>query len=134
MSGLELAALLPLLILVGGSCLVLMMATFDVERQALIGTGIACALLAAVFAGIGPVKVDVVGGMFSTGGYARFFIILWALTAAITLMLSSRWGNDDDFPAGEYTSLVLFASTGMGMLVNSSSVTRTSLETLTCRN
>lgn len=116
MSGLELAALLPLLILVGGSCLVLMMATFNVERSGLIGTGIACALLAALFAGIGPAKVDVVGGMFSTSGYARFFIILWALTAAITLMLSSRWGNEDDFPAGEYTSLVLFASTGMGML------------------
>jgi len=116
MSGPALIALLPILILVGGSCLVLMLATFAQERAALFGTGIACALLAAVSAGIGPGETQQIAGMFSSGGYARFFIILWALTAALTLMFSSRYGSEDDFPSGEYTSLVLFAAAGMGLL------------------
>jgi len=116
MSAPELIALLPILILVGGSCLVLMLATFAQERPVLFGTGIACALLAAIFAGIGPGEVQQIAGMFSASGYARFFVILWSLTAALTLMLSSRWGSEDDFPSGEYTALVLFAAAGMGLL------------------
>ncbi len=112
----ELMALLPLLILVGGSCLVLMLATCRQERSALFGIGVVTALMAALFAGIGPAPVEVVAGMFSSGGYARFFTILWSLTAAVTLLFSTHWGDEHTFPAGEYTALVLFAAAGMGML------------------
>ena len=122
MSGPELMALLPILILVGGSCLVLMMSTFAQPRPVLFGTGIVCTLIAALSAGIAPGDVSEVGGLFSVGAYARFFLILWSLTAAITLMFSTAWGTEDNFPSGEYTSLVLFAAAGMGMLSSASSL------------
>ena len=116
MSGPELIALLPILVLVAGSCLVLMLATFGLGRPAAFIIGVATALLAALVAGYGPGNVQDIAGMFSAGGYARFFIILWSVTAALTLLLSSCWGNEDEFPSGEYTALVLFAAAGMGML------------------
>ena len=54
--------------------------------------------------------------MFGTGPYARFFTILWSVVAALTLLLSLRYGDDRGFPGGEYASLVLFAAAGMALL------------------
>jgi len=92
------------------------------RRRPLLLAGIVLALLAALAAGALPPPVTEVGGMFSTGPYARFFTILWSLLAALVLMLSDRYGEARRFPAGEYPTLVLFAAAGMALLSSASSL------------
>lgn len=122
MTGLDLLALLPVVILALGSTLVLMLGAWwpTRGRMMLIGAGIA--LLAALTAGGCPPPIPEVAGMFSTGPYARFFTILWSLLAALVLLLSLRYGKERRFPGGEYTSLVLFAAAGMSLLSGASSL------------
>jgi NADH-quinone oxidoreductase subunit N len=54
--------------------------------------------------------------MYGTGPYARFFAVLWSVVAALTLLLSLRYGENRDFSGGEFASLVLFAAAGMALL------------------
>ncbi|ORJ62130.1 NADH-quinone oxidoreductase subunit N [Geothermobacter hydrogeniphilus] len=122
MSGAELLALLPVLILALGATAILMAGAWWPRRNTLIGAGVAIALLAALTAGGCPPPVAEVGGMFSSGPYARFFTILWSLLAAMTLLLSPRYGRARRFPAGEYPALVLFAAAGMALLSSASSL------------
>jgi NADH-quinone oxidoreductase subunit N len=122
MSGAELLALLPILILALGATGLLMVGAWWPKRIALLNAGITIALLAALVAGGCPPPVPEVGGMFSTGPYARFFTILWSILAVFTLMLSGRYGRARNFPAGEYPTLVLFAAAGMALLSSASSL------------
>jgi NADH-quinone oxidoreductase subunit N len=122
MSGLELYALLPLIILALGSTLLLMLGAWWPVRGRLMLLGAGLALIAAVAAGACQPPVAEVAGMFSSGPYARFFTILWSLLAALVLLLSVRYGAERRFPGGEYTSLVLFAAAGMSLLSSASSL------------
>lgn len=122
MSGAELLALLPILLLALGATALLMVGAWWPKRSLLIGAGVVISLLAVLTAGGCPPPVAEVGGMFGSGPYARFFTILWSLLAALTLLLSSRYGEARRFPAGEYPSLVLFAAAGMALLSSASSL------------
>jgi NADH-quinone oxidoreductase subunit N len=122
MSGLELYALLPQIILALGSTLLLMLGAWWPVRGRLMLLGAGLALLAAVAAGACQPPVAEVAGMFSTGPFGRFFTILWSLLAALVLLLSVRYGAERRFPGGEYTSLVLFAAAGMSLLSSASSL------------
>ncbi|PLX82889.1 MAG: NADH-quinone oxidoreductase subunit N [Desulfuromonas sp.] len=122
MSGLELFALLPVLVLALGATGLLMVGAWWPDRKALLFCGIAIALVAAVLAGGAAPPVTDIAGMFSAGPYARFFAILWSMLAALTLLLSGRYAEDQDFPAGEFPSLLLFAAAGMILLSSATSL------------
>ncbi len=122
MSGTELASLLPILILALGATLILMLGAWFPARRPLMIGGIALAVAAALAAALITPALSEVGGIFGTGPYARFFTVVWSLTAALTLMLSLRYGEHRGFSAGEYVSLVLFASAGMALLSGATSL------------
>ncbi len=86
------------------------------EPRPLLAGGIATALLAAVAAGLVPPPAAEIAGLFSAGGYARFFTILWSLLAAAGLMIAARYIIEKKIGAGEYVSLVLYAAAGMALL------------------
>lgn len=116
MSRAELYSLLPLLILILGATGLLLVGTWvRGGRRLLLGAAVV-ALVAALCAGGLPPAVAEVGSLFSSGAYARFFTILWSLTAALTLLLSVHYGGQRGFPGGEYGALVLFAAAGMALL------------------
>jgi len=116
MTGADLLAMLPILLLVGGSTLLLMVGTWPISTRSLLFSGIGIALCAALAAIWQIPPVAEVAGMFGTGAYARFFTVLWSLAAVLTLGFSLRYGDDETFPGGEYVSLVLFAAAGMAIL------------------
>ncbi len=118
----DLIALLPVVILALGSTLLLMVGAWWPARRPLLLSGVVIALIAAVVAGALPSAVSEAARMFGTGPYARFFTILWALVGAMTLLLSLRYGEDRNFPGGEYVSLVLFATAGMSLLSGATSL------------
>lgn len=116
MTWLDLYALTPILFLVLGATTLLLVSAWHHDSRPLVAGGIVVALTAALSAGLLPSPLPEVCGLFGAGPYARFFIILWALTAALVLMISHRYIAERGFAAGEYVSLVLFAAAGMGLL------------------
>jgi NADH-quinone oxidoreductase subunit N len=116
MSLLDLLALLPILILVFGGTAILMAGAWYREPRPLLAGGIVTALLAAVAAGLVQPPVAEIAGLFSAGGYARFFTILWSLLAACGLMIAGRFVIEKSIGAGEYVSLILYATAGMALL------------------
>ncbi|MDF1580673.1 MAG: NADH-quinone oxidoreductase subunit N [Desulfuromonadales bacterium] len=122
MSGPELFALLPVLILAGGSIVWLMLGAFGLGYRTIVIGGVFSAATVALCAGLLPPATVEVTGLFGTGSYARFFTILWALAAALTLLLSLRYGANRHFGGGEYTALTLLAATGMALLSGATSL------------
>ena len=116
MSLLDLLAMLPILILAFGATAILMAGAWYREPLPLLVGGIVTALLAALSAGLVSPPVPEIAGLFSAGGYARFYTILWALLAAAGLMTGSRYVIEKRIGAGEYVSLVLYAAAGMSLL------------------
>lgn len=116
MSMLDLLALLPVLILVFGATAILMAGAWYREARPLLAGGITTALLAAFAAGLLQPPVAEIAGLFSAGGYARFYTILWSLLAAGGLMVAARFIVEKSLGAGEYVSLVLYAAAGMALL------------------
>jgi NADH-quinone oxidoreductase subunit N len=112
----DLLALLPILVLALGAVAILMAGAWWPARKPLLLAGVGIALTAAICAGLFPPPVTEVAAMFGAGPYARFFAVLWSAVAAVTLLLSLRYGEERDFPGGEYASLVLFAAAGMALL------------------
>jgi NADH-quinone oxidoreductase subunit N len=118
----ELAALLPVLILVMGSVTLLMAGTFGAGRSFLLGAGTVVAAVAAGCAGLYSPPVTEIGNLFGAGPYARFFTVLWSLAGGLTLLVSFRYGKEREFGGGEYTALVLFATAGMSLLSSATSL------------
>jgi NADH-quinone oxidoreductase subunit N len=122
MTAAELIALTPLLILLAGATFLLLAAPFAGENPWPVGAGVLVALGAALAAVVLNPPVTEVAQLFSAGPYARFFTVLWSLTAAATLALSPRYIANRRLPAGEYSALLLFAAAGMALLSASSSL------------
>lgn len=112
----DLLGLTPILILVLGATALLLAGAWYRDARPLVAGGVATALMAALAAGMVPPPAPDIAGLFSAGGFARFFTILWALLAAGGLMLASRYLREKQVGAGEYVSLVLFAAAGMALL------------------
>lgn len=115
MTAADLAALSPILILALGSA-VLLLAGAWFPRTPLLWMGTGLALAAAATAAFHNPPVAEIAGLYGAGPYARFFTVLWGLTAAITLLFSLHYGKERDFAGGEYTALVLFGAAGMSLL------------------
>ena len=122
MTAAELIALTPLLILLAGATFLLLAAPFAGDKPWPVGAGALVALAAALAAVVLNPPVTEVAQLFSAGPYARFFTVLWSLTAAATLALSPRYIANRRLPAGEYSALLLFAAAGMALLSASSSL------------
>lgn len=122
MSAPELIALLPLLILALGASALLLLARGCIGRSWPLMAGAGLALAAAFSAFLLPSCVVEVGGMYSAGPYARFFIALWALATAGTLISSGRYLAKRRLPTGEYSALLLFGAAGMGLLSSAASL------------
>ncbi len=115
MSALELQSLLPQIILALGATTVLMLGAWYPSRKWILG-GVVIALFAALSAGLMTPAVPEVGNLYSTGSYARFFVVLWSLLGALSLLLSLRYAEIHDLPGSEYCALILFAICGMSLL------------------
>jgi NADH-quinone oxidoreductase subunit N len=112
----DLLAMLPILILAFGATAILMAGAWYREPLPLLAGGIVTALLGALSAGLVTPPVPEIAGLFSAGGYARFYTIVWSLLAAVGLMTGSRYIIEKRIGAGEYVSLVLYAAAGMALL------------------
>jgi len=55
----------------------------------------------------------ILAGMFVIDGYALFWKAIFLIATALTIVLSMRFVEEGNYPAGEYYSLLLFATTGM---------------------
>ena len=75
MSWLDLLAMLPVLILAFGATAILMAGAWYREPLPLVAAGILTALLGALCAGLIAPPVPDIAGLFSAGGYARFYTI-----------------------------------------------------------
>ncbi len=112
----DLLGLTPILILVLGGTALLLAGAWYRDSRPLVAGGIATALVAALAAGLVPPPAAEIAGLFSAGGFARFFTILWSLLAAAGLMIACRYLREKQLGAGEYVSLVLFAAAGMALM------------------
>lgn len=116
MTALDVWALLPLLILSLGATALLFAARGTTGRHWPLVAGALLCLVAGLSALGLPSAVPEVGGMYSAGPYARFFIAFWSLATAVTLISSGPYLARRGLPGGEYTFLLLFAAVGMGLL------------------
>jgi len=116
MTGVDLLAMLPILILVFGGTALLMAGAWYRESRPLLAGGMITAVLAALAAGMVPPPAPEIAGLFSAGAYARFFTITWSLLGLTGLMLGGRYLAEKEIGAGEYVSLVLYAAAGMSLL------------------
>ena len=118
----DLAGLIPILIILGGAILILMAGAYRPNYKVFSFAGI-CVALAAVgasfFSGASTLEVS---GIFRCGPYANFFMGFWSFLAALTLGISFRYGEDRGFAPGEFVALILFSSVGMSFLSIASSL------------
>jgi NADH-quinone oxidoreductase subunit N len=110
----EFWTLIPLFIIAGGALLVLLCGavapggyTTAIAIATAIGTAV-CALRTS------PGEGSAMGIVFSP--FARFFIILFAVTAVATLLLSHDFNKREGISGEEYPATVLFALFGMTVL------------------
>ncbi|AJE02074.1 NADH-quinone oxidoreductase subunit N [Geobacter pickeringii] len=110
----DLWTIMPLLILAGGSVTVLLLGAVVPGRSGT-AVGVAAALGAALWAVQAPPVAATALGVALTP-FARFFIVLFALTAAAVLLLSHDYGVRHRLGGEEYPATVLFAVFGMATL------------------
>src|SRR5712691_5517853 len=52
-------------------------------------------------------------GMIITDDFRLFFAAIFLVVTTLTVLISLRWVRDEELPAGEYFTLLMFATTGM---------------------
>jgi NADH-quinone oxidoreductase subunit N len=111
--------LLPELIVTAGAILVLVVdaaarpAAISVPRSL---AWMTLAILAAAAAALGPAvgqNVTIARGLLAIDGFALFFKVIVLLSAAITVLMSTRFLTIEGVRPGEYYFLVLCATVGM---------------------
>ena len=112
----EILALWPEILLSLGACALLL---FDLltsrDRKAVLGW-ICFGVVVVTLLGTllqPPQGGSIFGGMFLADGYAAFFKVLFLVAAALTVLISLRYLDDEGIHRGEYYALVLFATVGM---------------------
>ncbi|BCA80921.1 NADH-quinone oxidoreductase subunit N [Desulfuromonas sp. AOP6] len=122
MTLLELHALLPVLLLAAGAVALLLAGAWQAHYVTAMTYGVLIALGAAAIALFyEPATASTALGLFTMDSYSRFFAVLWSLLAALTLLMSFRYGQRHYFLGGEYAALILFAAAGMILLSSASS-------------
>ena len=112
----EILALWPeILISLAGCALLLIDLLTDRDRKAVLGWicfGVVMLTLLGTLLQP-PQGGSIFGGMFLADGYAAFFKVLFLIAAALTVLISLRYLDDEGIHRGEYYALVLFATVGM---------------------
>jgi NADH-quinone oxidoreductase subunit N len=122
----DLAPLVPMLILVGMGCLVLLAETMARSSSRaglawLSAAGCAAALVSlAMRWDEAAVSATVLQGMWVTDRMALFIDSAFALTGLVTVLLSGPYLREHGFEAGEFYALVLFGVAGMMMVAHAS--------------
>lgn len=112
----EVLALWPEILLSVTACALLL---FDLltarDRKAVIGWGCLGAVLVTLLGTLlyPPQGGSIFAGMFLADGYAAFFKVLFLTAAALTVLISLRYLDDEGIHRGEYYALLLFATIGM---------------------
>ncbi len=118
----QLSAIVPLIIVTGMGCLILLAETFARNRAR---TGLASlALGGCVFAFVAvaaqwdaaATKTTVLQGMWVMDRMALFLDATFVATAAITVLISGPFMREHGFEFGEFYGIVLFATGGMMMV------------------
>lgn len=117
--------ILPELILVIFATIVMLYDCFVAKRQEVTGTisivGIILAILALCwlwfFAG-DSVPESGWNGMITTDSLRLSFSISLLIVSLLTILISTVWIEREDIPAGEYHSLILFATFGMLLMAS----------------
>ena len=52
-------------------------------------------------------------GMIITDDFRLFFALIFLIVTFLTVLISLRWIDEEELPAGEYFALLMFATTGM---------------------
>lgn len=119
------AYLLPLVIVVGGAVLVLLWDTFFFSRDRTFLVALTLAVLGTA-AGVTlshagrVVQSDAVsfGGMYVFDNFTAFVFVIILVASFISVLVAAAQQNLDGLPAGEYFCLILFATSGMMMMVS----------------
>jgi NADH-quinone oxidoreductase subunit N len=114
---LDVAALLPFLLLVLGALLLMLSEVFlkSDGRGYQSGLAIAFGLAAAVAAPLSPERV-IFGGQAISDGFSGFVAVVICAGLVLSLLLGRGWLSRRDMERGEYYALVLFAASGMVLL------------------
>jgi NADH-quinone oxidoreductase subunit N len=117
----DIGAILPEIILVIYGCAVLLLETFTSKTQKDILAYWSLAGLA--LAGYGTARLmwaheSVMGGLFLLDPYSNFFKLVLYIAAAITILLSISYLKQEHINVGEYYAFILFATTGMMVMVS----------------
>jgi NADH-quinone oxidoreductase subunit N len=121
----NLAAILPELILTIGSVVLMMVAAFLGRRgSALTSWASVALLLVAMVALLGPPQSAGVlfGGQLVADGFGAFGKLLIFLCAAVAIVMAHGWFERDFEHGAEYPVLVLMATVGMSVMVSATSL------------
>jgi NADH-quinone oxidoreductase subunit N len=117
-SGNDVLALLPIIILTIGAIAVLMSEVFLVSgnRGYQAGLAVASTGLAAIAALMLPVAGPIFGGQATNDAFSVFITVTICLGAGISSLVSAGWLQARNAERGEFHALVLFGSSGMILL------------------
>jgi NADH-quinone oxidoreductase subunit N len=114
----DLRLIAPELILTVAACVALVMEVILPYRKSKLTayfslTGIALAFVSLVLQVSGPMPVEGFYGMVRIDGFAVLFRIIFLISAALAIGISTRFLDIEGEQHGEYYSLILFATVGM---------------------
>ena len=114
----------PEVIVCAAAVIVMLVDAFAHPAQRWITGGISLAgLLAAGVASVwlwtnGTPSADAFNGMIVLDELRLGFTLIFLLVSALTLLLSTVWAKNEQLPAGEFHSLLLFATAGMMLMAS----------------
>ncbi len=114
----------PELIVCAAAVVVMLIDAFARPTQRWITGGLSLAGLivaAAVTIGLwanGTPSADAFNGMIVLDELRLGFTLIFLLVSALTLLLSTVWAENEQLPAGEFHSLLLFATVGMMLMAS----------------
>jgi NADH-quinone oxidoreductase subunit N len=121
----NLAAILPEIILTAGAIVLMMVAAFGGRRSTGLTTWTSVVLLlaAAVTLGGEPQNAGALfGGLVAADGFGAFGKLLIYLSAAVAIIAAHNWFERDFEHAAEYPVLILLAATGMSVMVSATNL------------
>ena len=114
----DLRLIAPELILTVAACVALVMEVILPYRKSKLTayfslTGIALAFVSLALQVTGPMPIDGFYGMVRIDGFAILFRIIFLISAALAIGISTRFLDIEGEQHGEYYALILFATVGM---------------------
>jgi NADH-quinone oxidoreductase subunit N len=114
----------PEVIVCAAAVIVMLVDAFARPAQRWITGGISLAgLIVAAIASVwlwanGTPSADAFNGMIVLDELRLGFTLIFLLVSALTLLLSTVWAENEQLPAGEFHSLLLFATAGMMLMAS----------------